>query len=132
EAARAALPTHNGVPFFPTQVLFGDNIFTSISGAATRGQTSPLYNFIDTLSWTKGKHAFKTGFEARFTSSRGWNGTDNPDWYQFPVATVANPSVQVTGISTISGLVGTNPTTAQDLLLDLSGSVSGASLAFNV
>src|SRR5438105_4369285 len=87
-AARAALPTHNGVPFFPTQALFGDNIITNISGAATRGQTSPLYNYSDTLSWTKGKHAFKSGFEARYTSSRGWNGTDNPDWYKFPVVSV--------------------------------------------
>src|SRR5438876_1303832 len=70
EAARAALPTHNGVPFYPTQVLIGDNIITNVSGAATRGQTSPLFNYSDTLSWTKGKHAFKSGFEARFTSSR--------------------------------------------------------------
>ena len=40
----------------------------------------------------------------------------------------------VTGINTIPGLVGTNVTTAQNLLLDLSGSVSGASLSngFNV
>lgn len=132
DAARAALPTHNGVPFFPTQVLIGDNIITNVSGAATRGQTSPLFNYSDSLSWTKGKHAFKTGFEARFTSSRGWNGTDNPDWYKFPVVTVANPSVAVSGIATISGLAGTNVTTAQNLLLDLSGSVSGASLTFNV
>jgi len=45
---------------------------------------------------------------------------------------VASPSVPVTGISNISGLTGTSVTTAQDLLLDLSGSVSGASLTFNV
>ena len=74
------------------------------------------------------------GFEARFTSSVGFNGSDNPDFYVFPLVTVSNPSVPVTGINTISGLVGTNVTTAQNLLLDLSGSVSGASLSngFNV
>ena len=132
DAARAALPTHGGVPFYPTQVLFGDNIITNVSGAATRGQTSPLYNYSDTLSWTKGKHAFRSGFEARFTSSRGWNGTDNPDWYKFPVVTVANPSVPVAGIAIVPGLTGTSVITAQNLLLDLSGSVSGASLTFNV
>jgi hypothetical protein len=132
DAARKALPTHGGVPFYPTQVLFPDNIITAVSGAATRGQTSPLWNYSDTLSWTKGKHAFKAGFEGRFTSSRGWNGTDNPDWYQIPVVSVANPAVSVTGISTIAGLTGTSITTAQNLLLDLSGSVSGASLTFNV
>ena len=132
EAARAALPTHNGVPFFPTQALIPDNIITAVSGAATRGQQSPLYNYSDTLSWTQGKHAFKTGFEARFTSSRGWNGSDNPDFYRIPVVSVANPTVTVTGISTIAGLSGTNVTTAQNLLLDLSGSVAGASLTYNV
>ncbi len=132
DAARAALPTHNGVPFFPVQALVPDNIITAVSGAATRGQTSPLFNYSDTLSWTKGKHAFRAGFEARFTSSRGWNGSDNPDWYKFPVVSVANPSVPVTGISTIGGLIGTNVTNAQNLLLDLAGSVSGASLTYNV
>jgi hypothetical protein len=132
EAARAALPTHEGVPFYPQQVLFGDNIITNVSGAATRGQTSPLFDYSDTLSWTKAKHAFKIGFDARLTSSRGWNGTDNPAWYQIPVVTVANPNVTVQGVATVPGLAGTSVTTAQNLLLDLSGSVSGASLTFNV
>jgi hypothetical protein len=134
DEARAALPTHNGVPFIPQQALIPDNIITGFGGPATRGQTSPLYNYSDTLSWTKGKHAFKTGFEARFTSSRGWNGTDNPAWYIFPLVTVANPTVPITGIATIPGLVGTNVTAAQNLLLDLSGSVANASLSngFNV
>src|SRR5262249_31481039 len=46
EAARAGLPTRNGVPFYPTQVLFGDNIYSAIFGAgASRGQTSPLWAY---------------------------------------------------------------------------------------
>ncbi len=133
DEARKALPTHGGVSFFPVQALIPDNIITSVSGAATRGQTSPLYNYSDTLSWTKSKHAFKAGFEARYTSSRGWNGTDNPDWYKFPVVNVGGTQgVAVTGINTIAGLTGTSVTTAQNLLLDLSGNVSGASLTLNV
>src|SRR5262249_46703454 len=43
-----------------------------------------------------------------------------------------NPTVPVTGINTIAGLTGTSITTAQNLLLDLSGSVAGATLTFNV
>src|SRR5438552_10173893 len=118
EEARKQLPTKNGVPFFPVQILFGDNIITSVSGAATRGQTSPLFNYSDTLSWTQGKHAFKGGFEARFTSSKGWNGTDNPDWVIFPVVAVGG-GVTVTVINTISGLTGPSITTAENLLRDL-------------
>src|SRR5262249_45169890 len=30
DAARKALPTHNGVPFYPSQILFADNIITAI------------------------------------------------------------------------------------------------------
>jgi hypothetical protein len=134
EEARKALPTHNGMSFVPQQAILLDNIITGFGGPATRGQSSPLFNFSDTLAWTKGKHAFRTGFEARFTSSAGFNGSDNKDWYQFPLVTVNSPSVPVTGISTIPGLVGANVTTAQNLLLDLAGAVSGASLSngFNV
>src|SRR5262245_3686173 len=101
DAARQELPTHGGVAFFPTQMLFPDHIITSVSGAATRGQTSPIWTFSDTLSWIQGKHAFKGGYELRLTSSRGWNGSDNPDWNKFSVVTVGGHSgVPVTGIST--------------------------------
>jgi hypothetical protein len=131
EEARKALPTAGGVPFWPVQLLFPDHLITSVNGAATRGQTSPLWTFSDTLSWTKGKHAFKGGHELRLTSSRGWNGTDNPDWYKFPTVTVGAGGVSVTGIQSIPGLSGTNITTMQNLLLDLSGSVSNVALTFN-
>jgi hypothetical protein len=70
------------------QSLIPNNIITSVSGAATRGQESPLTNFSDTLSWTRGNHALKVGFEARFTHSRGFNGSDNPDFYTIPIVTV--------------------------------------------
>src|SRR4030095_3136659 len=131
DAARAALPTVNGNPFYPSQILFPANIINNISGAATRGQTSPLWDYSDTLSWTKGKHAFKGGFEARFTSSRGFNGSENPDWVVFPVVAIGAGGNAVTGVSA-TGLTGTNLATAQNLLLDLSGSVSNVTLQFNV
>src|SRR5262249_2461564 len=124
----------NGAAFWPTQALFPDHVITSVSGAATRGQTSPLWNYSDTLSWIKGKHAFKGGFEARFTSSRGWNGPDNPELYKIPIVAVGAGGVAVTGIAGVPGLTGASVTTAQNLLLDLSGSVSNVTLTngFNV
>jgi hypothetical protein len=133
-AARAVLPTHAGKAFYPTQALIGSNIINSVSGAATRGQQSPLTDFSDTLSWTKGKHAFRAGFDMRFTSSAGFNGSDNPDFYTIPLVTVSAGSNPVQGISTVSGLIGTNITTASNLLLDLSGSVGDITVSngFNV
>src|SRR6185436_4073706 len=97
DEARKALPTHNGTPFIPQQALLLNNIITGFGGPSTRGQSSPLSNYSDTVSWTRGKHAFRTGFEARFTSSVGFNGSDVPEFYVFPLVTVSNPSVPVTG-----------------------------------
>src|SRR5215831_9448703 len=117
------------------QMILTNTLITSVSGAATRGQTSPIWTFSDTLSWTQGKHAFKGGYELRLTSSRGWNGTDNPDWYKYSVVSVGAPSgVPVTGINStlIPGLTGQSVTVMQNLLLDLTGSVSNAPLTFNI
>jgi hypothetical protein len=85
DAARAILPQQNGIRFIPQHNVLTNNIITGFGGASTRGQTSPLYNFSDTLSWTKGKHAFKGGFELRLTSSRGFNGSDDPAFYAMPL-----------------------------------------------
>ena len=38
------------------------------------GNKTPLYSFGDTLSWTRGTHAFKFGGEVRLTRSVGYNG----------------------------------------------------------
>ena len=62
DEARKALPTHNGTPFIPQQALLLNNIITGFGGPSTRGQSSPLSNYSDTLSWTKGKHAFRSRF----------------------------------------------------------------------
>src|SRR5581483_5417024 len=77
---------------------------------------------------------FRGGFDLRLTSSAGFNGSDNPDFYTIPVVTVSAGSNPVQGISGISGLIGTNITTAQNLLLDLSGSVGDITVSngFNV
>src|SRR4029077_6758486 len=124
--ARKQLPSKNGELFFPTQILFADNF---IQAGQTRGQTSPIYSYTDSLSWTKGKHAFKTGAEFRFTSSNGFNFGDDPKLL-FPTVSIGAGGVPVTGIPGIAGLVGSNVTTAQNLLLDLSGSVSNVSYTF--
>jgi hypothetical protein len=128
DEARSQLPTRNGELFFPTHNLFPDNF---IQAGQTRGQTSPVYTFTDTLSWTRGKHAFKTGFEARLSASRGFNFGDDPKLL-FPTVTIGVSGPQVTGISTVAGLTGNNVTVAQNLLLDLSGSVSNVSRTFYI
>ncbi|PYS34610.1 MAG: hypothetical protein DMG14_29050, partial [Acidobacteria bacterium] len=131
DEARKELPTKNGELFYPTHILFADNF---VQAGQTRGQTSPVYSFTDSLSWTRGKHAFKTGFEGRLTSSRGYNFGDDPKLL-FPTVTIGAGSIAVTGIANSAafpGLIGSSITTAQNLLLDLAGSVSNVSRTFYI
>jgi hypothetical protein len=47
---------------------------TLINNAPTyTGSRSPLYDYADTFSYNKGKHAFRTGIDLRFGRSAGWN-----------------------------------------------------------
>ena len=129
EEARSHLPIKNGELFLPSHLLFNQNLY--FPAGQTRGQTSPVYSFTDTMSWTRGKHAFKAGFEGRWSASRGFNFGDDPKLL-FPSVTIGQSGPQVAGISTIPGLAGTNITQAQNLLLDLAGSVSNVSRTFYI
>jgi hypothetical protein len=114
------LPKNNGIPYHPIMTLFPNNIFlgTNESGT-TRWSNSPTYSFADTLSWTKGKHAFKSGGEIRFAKTAGGNDTNMTPQVQLgpggvPVANIDNIA--------IPGLSSNNQTVARNLLIDLSGS----------
>src|SRR5678815_4844433 len=97
---------------------------------------SVLYSFADTLSWSRGQHAFMFGAERRLPRNAG-NGGSNP----FPGVTLGNTATQTVGpFSTASnfstdlpGLLnsslvgGVSPRTdANSLLYLLNGSVSSA------
>ncbi len=103
----------------------------------TSWTNSLLYSFADTLSWSKGKHAFKFGAELRLPRNAG-NGGSNP----FPGINLGNAPTQTAGpfstatnfTTELPGLLNSsiatgapNPRTdANSLLYFLSGSVSGA------
>ena len=124
------LPKSNGIPYHPIMTLFPNNIFlgTNESGI-TRWSNSPTYSFADTLSWTKGKHAFKTGGEMRFAKTAGGNDTNMTPQVQLgaggvPVANIDNVA--------IPGLSSNNQTLARNLLIDLSGSVASIVEGFDI
>jgi len=120
DEARAFLPQSNGILLIPKPVLFPENLITN-GVNATRGQRSPLTMFNDTVSWTHGTHAFKIGGEARYTASNGFNAEDIDAVRAFFGA----GGVQVRNLDSanIPGLTGSNQTAAQNLLIDLSGSI---------
>ena len=86
EAARKLVPVSNGFRVVPQ---FGSGAVTGISGGAvnlqlaspigsrgafpnTNKDTSPLWTYADTVSWTKGKHAFKGGGDLRLSRSKSY------------------------------------------------------------
>jgi hypothetical protein len=133
--ARALLPVANGTPYnitFATGVLTFDTI-----GQFGRWRVgiNPMKSIGDDLSWTHGKHAFKTGYEWRRQESDGFNDPN----YQ-PQVTLQSSSVP--GSNSITGLDNSNPalkglttpagTTARNLLADLAGSVARINQAFGI
>ncbi len=115
------LPKYNGIPLKVNTTLFTNN-FMLWSGqeAGTRTQRSPLYQYADTISFSKGAHAYKLGGEVRFASTQAGNDTGLT-----PHARLGAGGVPVQGIDNIAipGLTGNNQTTARNLLTDLSGSI---------
>jgi hypothetical protein len=118
-------PSVNGYPVLVRPVTFGDNLLQgTCNTVATR---SPLWTLGDTLSWTRGKHTFKSGAELRLASTTGSSSVNFR-----PVATGGAGNAPVTNIETalIPGLIGNNLTTMRNLLLTLSGSLSNVLQSF--
>jgi len=89
------------------------------------GRISPLYQYSDNLTWIRGKHSLKGGFELRFSSSNGFNSTDVT-----PRAVIGTGGSPVVGVDRITG-IGQNLTTATNILNDLAGSLSSLRQALN-
>ncbi len=98
------------------------------------GNKSPLWSYGDTLSWTRGKHAFKFGAEVRLPRSNGYNIQAIPSVTLGNASTTATPNVfgsatafatQLPGLLNAAATGSTAPrTNATNLLYTLSGSVA--------
>lgn len=93
------------------------------TGCAQQGNSSPLYTYADTLSWVKGKHGFKGGFEMRFGNSKGWASPTAP----IPQAAGGpgnNPNNAFSNSTNFPQFTTNNQALANQLLYFLTGSVS--------
>jgi TonB dependent receptor len=127
-AGEKLLPTSDGTPFylgFATAGLTNPLAPAATSTGTTSNRISQTYQYGDDLTWIKGKHTFKVGFVTRFINNAGYDTVGT-----VPTATVGAGNVAVQNISNIAG-IGSNSTGAQNLLLDLSGSLSSASQVLN-
>jgi hypothetical protein len=102
---------------------------TSPYGSASPGNyINPNYQYGDNLTWIKGRHSFKGGVQVRLISSAGFPFSVNQ---VPPLITIGQPAATpvtniATGTNPITG-IGTNATTANNLLFNLTGSVASAS-----
>ena len=102
------------------------SVGTFVIGSSLVGNVTPLYNVADTVSWTRGRHAFKFGVDVRIASSRGWNQPP------YPIVTLGNSATNTVSpfgtltnfASELPGFLATARGTATNLNYWLTGSVS--------
>ena len=100
------------------------------------GTQSPIWNqgkywaFSDSLSIARGTHQFKIGGDFRTGNTNATNSGGNGA-NVLPRVILGAGGVAVSGITTIPS-IGANSTTAQNLLIDLSGSVGSVVQLLNV
>jgi len=117
-------PTQNSIIYIPSF-----SSFTSpIPGSIQSENIDPVYTIGDGVTWTHGRHSIKFGFQVDYTSTNSYNINNNVN----PSVSLGAGSVAVQGINTIPGLVSANDGTAQNILTDLTGSVSSISEGFGV
>jgi hypothetical protein len=64
---------HQGVMETCAQNACTGGPLVAVVGVTQVGYSNPLYNFANTLSWSRGKHAFKFGGDLRFPRSDGFS-----------------------------------------------------------
>jgi hypothetical protein len=139
--ALAFFPSVNGFPLLPQLGMqpvcvcagqpFGTRGETGALFQANLNESTPLYTYADTISWTRNAHSFKGGVEARFASSRLRDDVQANDFSAFLRAfggETALAPIQGITPANIPGLQGTTTTgnnlAMRGLLTLLSGSLS--------
>src|SRR6266581_2271641 len=103
------LPKYLGIPYVPTLTLMPQSFMHLAPNAGTtRFNSSPQYSYGDTLSFTKGKHAFKAGGEWRYGYTNGGNEI------MMPIVRLGagGPAVVNITAAAVPGLSANNQTTA--------------------
>ena len=108
---------------------------------ATSIEKTPTYTFADTLSWTRGAHAFKFGGELRLNSSQAQTSAatffGNPTYAKPVGGSITGTTQGNSGLTDIAannpamnGLVGNNATNARNLANYLSGSLGNVTALY--
>jgi hypothetical protein len=107
--------TAGGQMFLPVMSLVTD---VSVTDDDPVKLFNPLYQFVDTVTWIRGKHAFKGGIDIRFSSTNSFNSSE-----VLPRANIGTGGLAIQNVERLAG-IGTNLASARSMLNDLSGSLS--------
>jgi hypothetical protein len=121
--AQSTFPkVHNELLFLSPGMGLG--AYAPFGVAAPRYSKSPLMQFADTLSFTRGAHSFQAGVEA--TSANSDQSNTGGTYTTLPWATLGVGSIPVPGVTTtrFRGLNANDVSTVQNLLANLSGTVA--------
>jgi hypothetical protein len=100
-----------------------------INVSTPRSTISPFYQYSDSISWVKGKHSFKFGFEIDRSKSKSANAGNSATTR--PLATLGGGVAPPTFTAAlVPGIGATNQTTAQNLLANLVGEVASISQTY--
>jgi hypothetical protein len=127
-AVRASYPQVNGSFLYTAAGSLGGlggtlGLYAGMNVSAPRITISPFYQYNDSISWIKGSHSFKFGFEIDRTSSASSNSGGTQTTRPSVTLGIGNVAPPIT-TSTFPGIGSLNLTTAQDLLANLVGSVA--------
>ena len=131
EPTRSFFPVVNGLPVLVglgaglgTSSVNFQNSISSVTTDFSRGNTTSLYTYGDTLSWTKGHHAVKFGAEFRQDKSNGFSNLNLIPRATGGAGAGGAPTPDFVNVLPAgSGMLTTNSTTMQNLLVFLSGSI---------
>jgi hypothetical protein len=123
-AGRELLPKATGVPYYPG-VAGMTNPLAGPGATGTSNRMTQNWQLGDDVSWIRGRHAFKGGVIGRWIANDGYDlgGV-------LPISTPGAGAVAVQGINTITG-IGSNSGGAQNLLIDLTGSIASVTQTYN-
>jgi hypothetical protein len=89
------------------------NNYSCLTLCAIQNNTTPLTSFADSVSWNKGKHAFKGGVERLFTHTTGVSTADNTMPQGIGGNSALNPVSAFANTTNFPGLTSTTQTTAR-------------------
>ncbi len=96
-------------PTFKTQfpqIVIGANGESFNGGGGESLTTENSEEFSDTLSWIKGKHSLKFGFEYIKNALNSVSTGRSAGWFEFAASTVGNPNDSTTGVPFASYMLG--------------------------